>query len=68
LVGLVLGRSVLKEPRIYAVTRKSRPIAAAFTVIAASQLALGIYLTFLTATHAGEPLTFSKSPTSSANL
>jgi len=36
------------------VTGKSRPIAAAFIMITASQLALGIYLTFLEATRGAE--------------
>jgi len=36
-------------------TGKSRPIAVAFAVIAASQLALGIYMTFMIATHPGGP-------------
>ena len=35
-------------------TGKSRPIAVALAVITASQLALGIYMTFVAATHAGE--------------
>jgi hypothetical protein len=47
---------ILKEPnRIYAVTGKSRLIAAALATVTASQLALGIYLTFLMATHPGGP-------------
>jgi len=54
----VTGNRVLIGPnRIYAVTGKSRPIAVAFAVIATSQLALGIYMTFMAATHAGGPWT-----------
>ena len=34
-------------------TGRSKLIAATFVMITASQLALGIYLTFLTATHPG---------------
>ena len=34
-------------------TGGSKPIAAVFMMIAGSQFALGIYLTFLTATHPG---------------
>ena len=42
-------------------TLKSRPIAATFTTITASQLALGIYLIFLTATHPCGSWAFNRS-------
>ena len=40
-------------------TCRSRPVAIAFSVITASQLAFGIYLVFLAATHPGELSTLS---------
>jgi len=50
-----------KPNRIYAVTGRNKPIAAVFVVIAVSQFGLGIYLTFLTATHPGRPRALSGS-------
>ena len=42
-------------------TGKRRPIAVAFAIITATQLALGIYAIFLTATHPGGPWALSGS-------
>ena len=42
-------------------TGRNKPIAAVFVVIAVSQFGLGIYLTFLTATHPGRPRALSGS-------
>ena len=42
-------------------TGGSRPIATVFILITASQLALGIYLIYLTALHAGGPWSLSRS-------
>ena len=57
-----LGAAVLKGlNRIYAVTGKRRLIVVGFATITASQLALGIYRTFLAITHAGGPWTLSGS-------
>ena len=42
-------------------TLKSRLVAGTFTTITASQLALGMYLTFLTATNPGVSWTFDGS-------
>jgi len=52
--SLDAGSCILKEhTRIYAVAGKSWLLAGALAMITASQLSLGIYQTFLAATHPG---------------
>ena len=47
--------TVVERNRVYAITRKDRRVTACVGVVMASQLALGIYFIFVTATVPGEP-------------
>ena len=45
--------TVVERNRVYAITRKDRRVTACVGVVMASQLALGIYFIFITATTPG---------------
>ena len=61
-VRLVVGGRVFTEPnRIYAVSGRSRLIAAPFSLITTAQLALGVYRIFLAATLPGGSWIYSGS-------
>lgn len=47
--------TVVEQNRVYAITRKNWRFTACVGVVMVSQLALGIYFIFITATTPGEP-------------